>query len=205
MRDRKVILIGGAPTSGKSTIAQSLVEHLHLPWISTDQIRDVMWSVANRRDFPNLFNPEGYTAERFLTEFSAERIAQMEFDQGEDVWLGMKTILEDDYTWKDGFIMEGVSILPHLVSRDFKEDKHVQAIFLVDEDADHIRNVVFTRGLWGDAQTYSDDVKEKEVEWALLFSHKIKAEAEKYGYPLVEVAKGENDVHKVLDALLKQK
>lgn len=36
--------------------------------------------------------------------------------------------------------------------------------------------------------------KNKEVEWVLLFSKRIKAEAEKYGYPCIEVTKGENDL-----------
>lgn len=198
---RKIILIGGAPTTGKSTVAQSLAKHLDLPWISTDQIREIMRSVASRKDHPRLFNSEGYTAERFLTEFSAEQIADMEMEQGETVWPGIKTFIEDDYMWKGGFVMEGVNILPHLIARDFANEKYVKAVFLVDEDADRMRSVVFTRGLWDDAHTYSDDVKEKEIEWALLFSHKLKKEVEKYGYPWIEVKKDKDDLAGVLKNL----
>jgi 2-phosphoglycerate kinase len=39
-------LIGGAPTVGKSTVAAALAAHLDLPWISTDQIRDILQSDA---------------------------------------------------------------------------------------------------------------------------------------------------------------
>lgn len=90
--EKQIILIGGAPTMGKSTIAVLLSKHLGLPWISTDQIREIMRTVASRKDFPKLFNPEGYSAERFLTEFSAEQIVNMEMDEGEDVWLGVKNL-----------------------------------------------------------------------------------------------------------------
>lgn len=198
---RKVILIGGAPTAGKSTMAGLIAKKLNIPWISTDQIREIMRVTARREDMPKLFTPEGYTAEKFLTEFSAEEIVRMEMEQGEAAWIGIKKIIEDDYTWKDGFVVEGVNILPHLVKKDFGDDKNVKAVFLVDEDADRTRHVVFTRGLWDDANTYSDDVKEKEVEWSLLFSHKIKSEAETHGYPCVEVTKNHNDLESVLKVL----
>lgn len=201
MKARTIILMGGAPTTGKSTLAGLLAKHMGLPWISTDQIREIMRLYARREDHPKLFNPEGYDAEKFLTEFSASQIADMEMEQGEAVWPGIKEFIEDDYTWKDGFVMEGVNILPHLIAKDFPNEKHIKPIFLVDEDADRIRSVVFTRGLWGDAHTYSDDLKEKEVEWALLFSHKLKREVEKYGYSCIEVKKQADDLRAVLDVL----
>src|SRR3989344_1423868 len=198
---KTIVLIGGAPTTGKSTIAQLLASHLGVPWISTDQIREIMRAVASRKEHPKLFTPEDYSAERFLTEFSAEQIAAMEMEEAEEVWPGIRKFIKDDYVWKDGFVIEGVNILPHLVAKDFTNEPHIKPVFLVDEDADRMRQIVFTRGLWDDANTYSDDVKEKEVEWALLFSHKLKAEAEKYGYPLVEVKKGEDDLRAVLRVL----
>lgn len=198
---RKIILIGGAPTTGKSTIAQLVAKKLSIPWISTDQIREIMRTVARRTDFPKLFNPEGYTAERFLNEFSAEQIVKIEMDQGEAVWPIIKKFIQEDYTWEEGFIVEGIGLLPHLIAKDLKNKKNIRAVFLVDENADRIRHVVFTRGLWDDAHTYSDDVKEREVEWASLFSHKIKKEAEKYSYPCIEVKKSKDDLQAVLKAL----
>jgi len=142
-----IYLIGGAPTVGKSTIAAALARHYGLPWISTDQIRDIMRTVADRGDYPKLFTPEHYDAERFLTEFSAEEIARMELEQGEEVWPAIKQFIEDDYTWKQGFVMEGVNILPHLVARDFARAEQVRAVFLVDENEDRMREVIFNRGL----------------------------------------------------------
>ena len=198
---KTIILIGGAPTTGKSTIAQMLASYLGVPWISTDQIREIMRAIASRKDYPKLFTSEDYSAERFLSEFSAEQIATMEMEQAEEVWPGIRKFIKNDYVWKDGFVIEGVNILSHLVAKDFANEPHIKPVFLVDEDADRMRQIVFTRGLWDDADTYSDDVKEKEVEWALLFSHKLKAEVEKYGYPLVEVKKGEDDLVSVLRSL----
>ena len=202
MTEGKVILIGGAPTVGKSTLAQKIAGRLGIPWLSTDQIREIMRAATTPADAPDLFTPD-LSAEEFLTKYSAEEIVALEMKQGEATWPGVAALIKHAYPWKKrrGFVLEGVAILPHLVARDFKDDPLVSAVFLVDEDADRMREVVFTRGLWHDARTYSDDVKEKEVEWAQLFSHTLKAEVAQYGYPAVEVEKGEQDVSQVLSAL----
>lgn len=115
--------------------------------------------------------------------------------------VGSKKFVEDDYTYENGYIIEGINILPHLVVKNFGNNKNVKSIFLVDKDADRIRKVVYTSGLWGDADTYSDDLKEKEVEWTLLFSHQIKKEVEKNGLLWIEVKKDKDDLLTVLKAL----
>lgn len=200
MAGNQIIFIGGAPTAGKSTIARELSKYLGIPWISTDQIRDVMKLVARRVDHPDLFTPEGYDAERFLTEFSAEQIAAMEREGADAVWPGIKSLI-DDGSWAEGCIIEGVDIAPSLIARDFKDNPHVKSVFLVDEDADRIRDIVFTRGVWDVANSYPDSVKEKEIEWVKIFSRKIQIEARQYGYPCIEVSKSDTDVAKVLMAL----
>jgi 2-phosphoglycerate kinase len=197
---RKIFLIGGVPTTGKSTVAELVAKRVNLPWISTDQIRDVMRAVANRKDHPNLFTSEGYNAERFLNEFSAEKIVDIEFEQGGAVWLGIKKFIEDDFTWSKGFVMEGVSLIPELIA-ELNIAGEIRAVFLVDDDADRIREVIFNRGLFDDAENYPDYVKEKEIAWVKLFSNKIKKEAQKYNYPVIEVEKKENNLTKVLRAL----
>ena len=201
MKEKIVVLIGGAPTVGKSTVARLLSEHLRIPWISSDQIREVMKATVDEKNFPALFDTKDYTAERFLTEFSSSEIVKMEINEGEAVWPGVQAFIEESYPW-NSFIVEGVAILPHLVARDFSNRSWAQPVFLVDEDADRIRNVVFNRGLWDDAKTYSDDVKEKEVQWAMLFSHMIRVEAEKYHFPWIEMKKNDKeDLRSILNQL----
>lgn len=92
---RRVILIGGAPTSGKSTIAGELSRRLGLPWISTDRIRSIMRTVATPETLPDLFNPTD-DPEEFLTRYSAEEIARMEMRQGRAVWPGVRAYIRHD-------------------------------------------------------------------------------------------------------------
>ena len=194
-------LIGGAPTVGKSTIAAALAAHLHLPWISTDQIRDVMRTVADRRQHPKLFNPEGYDAQGFHDAFSAEEIVSIEIGQGEAAWTGIKALIDGDYTWPQGFVVEGVNLLPHLIARDTPPDANVRAVFVTEADPGRMREVVFTRGIWDDAARYPDAVKEKELAWIMRFDTWLREQALAHGFPIVALSKDDRDLGRILEAL----
>jgi 2-phosphoglycerate kinase len=197
---RKIILIGGMPTAGKTTIARKVASHFNLPYISGDQIRLIMQSVANIDKFPLLFNSEKLTAEEFLTKYTAEEIAEMEYEQGNEVWLGIAHFIEHDWVWRSGCVIEGVSILPLLVKKH--TSKHdVEAVFLSDSNHIRIQHVVYNRGLFDDASTYSDDVKDKEIEWVKLFDQKLRVDALSASYPIIEINKDDSDIENVLAVL----
>ena len=201
MPQRPRLLIGGAPTVGKSTLAAALAEHLALPWISTDQIRDIMRTVADRRDHPGLFNPEGYDAESFYTAFSAEEIVALEIGQGEAAWAGVRALIAHDYTWPQGFVVEGVNLLPHLIKRDFGADASVKAVFVTEADPRRMREVIFGRGVWDEASRYSDAAKEKELAWITRFDTWLRQEALAHGFPVLALEKDGKDLSLILEAL----
>lgn len=201
-QQRNIILIGGAPTTGKTVMAERVARQLAIPWISADQIRNVMSAVVREEDYPQLFQFDSYTAEEFLKEHTADEAAAMEMKRAEAVWDGVVAFIEDTFAWPNGFVLEGAYILPHLVHKSFHNRPDIKAVFLVDEDVDRAREVVFERdGLWDENESPSDEVKEKEVKWVRLFSHKLKAEVSKYGYPWIEVSKEDKDLPTVLKAL----
>jgi hypothetical protein len=51
-------------------------------------------------------------------------------------------------------------------------------------------------------EDYTDSLQEKDIEWALNFSKKLKSQVLKYKMPWVEVEKNAQDVAKVLTALV---
>ncbi len=196
---KKVILIGGAPGTGKTTIARQLSKELNLPWISTDQLRGVVRDYATRSQYPDLLLPEGLdTAEKFLTQFSAKEIADMEYKQAFDVWPAMKYLIEETYGWEEGVVIEGVNIVPELIIETGLRDKEgVASIFLIDEDQERLTDVVYGRGIWDKADSYSDDLKPKEVEWVGLYTLRLKEAAEKHQLPIIEIKKSTKDFERV--------
>lgn len=184
----KIVLIGGAPTVGKSFTARRLSEELKIPWISTDTIREMMRKIVDKNKYPNLFRfeDEERSAENYLTTHTPQQIVDNQNEESLDVWKGVSALIETDYSWKN-YIIEGVAILPELVSQLKIEGCDIKPIFLVDSDKERTRKVIFERGLWDDADKYSDSVKEIEVEWATLFNEFIRSESDKYGYKPYEI------------------
>lgn len=198
----KLILIGGAPTVGKSFIARKLAEELKLPWVSTDSIREMMRKITHKNDFPGLFyfNDDAITAENYLSSHTPQQIVDSQNAESVDVWKGVEAYVDTDYVWKD-FIVEGVAVIPKLVKRINTKKHSIKPIFLVDENEERVRKVVYTRGLWGDADTYSDDVKEIEVKWVDLFNKYIIRESEKYGYQVYKIKGQKSFIKSLLEEL----
>lgn len=183
----KIILIGGSPTTGKSHSARKISKFLNLPWISTDTIRKKMRKSVKKEDCPALFDFAEATPEmavEYLTSHSAQEIVKDQNKESSEVWKGVMEIIEKTSA-QDSIIIEGIAILPHLVAK--LNNKKVRAVFLVDEDADRIRKIIFKRGLWDDAEKYPDSVKKKEVEWVLAFNNYILKEAKKYKLSVVKI------------------
>lgn len=198
---RKIIFIGGMPTAGKTTIARQVAEHFDLPCLSGDQIRVIMQSVADKQKYPLLFSADDFTAEEFLTKYSPEEIAEMEYNQGYEAWQGVRYFVEHDWVWKKGCVIEGVSILPPLIHEIDANKCDVKVVFLSDSNHDRIRHVVYNRGLYDDAKLYSDNVKDKEIKWVKLFDKKLREDASNAGYSVIEMSKDKSDIEKVLSAL----
>jgi 2-phosphoglycerate kinase len=191
----KIILIGGAPTVGKTYTAKRLSKKIGVSWISTDMIRSFMRNFVLKKDYPKLFEFVGsdVTAEKYLSSNTPKQIVKSQNKESIEVWKGVKYFIKSvDRSYaseENSYIIEGVAILPHLINKTFKKNKNIKPVFLLNKDIDQIRKVVFKRGLWGDAKEYSDDVKSVEVEWANLFNGWIEKEAKKYGYPVYEIKK----------------
>ncbi len=186
---KKIVLIGGSPTAGKSHTARKIAEELKLPWISTDTIREIMRKIVRKEDYKTLFLHADATPEMgvdFLNNNSAKEIVKIVNKESEDTWKGVKALLETDYVF-GSYIVEGVAILPNLIKEFISENKNAVALFLIDEDIERVRKTIFTRGLWDDAKKYPDNVKVKEVRWVVAFNNYIKKEAKKYGFPVVSV------------------
>ncbi len=181
----KIILIGGSPCARKSSVARAVSRDLGVPWISTDTVREQMKEIVRREDFPYLFS----VSDIVLNKPSSE-IVEYQNSESADVWKGVKALIETDYTWGD-FIIEGVAVLPYLVNELSLKDKKIKAVFLIDSNKKRVRETIFRRGLWDDAEKYSDKLKEKEVDWVMEFNNYIVKEAEKFDFLVVDIEEGE--------------
>lgn len=213
---KTIILIGGAPVTGKSSLADKLLSDLSIPWISTDVIRSQMREVVNKEDFPGLLIFDNATvkmARDILENRTPKEIVDLANEESVDVWKGVEGLMNKDADWAwlekyivggakfDSLAIEGVAILPKFVA-SLRTESDIKPIFIVDHDSQRIKERIFRRGLWDDADKYPDDLKSKEVLWVVEFNKYIKKEAVKYNYPIVEF-KSDNSYFREIKELVK--
>lgn len=195
----KIILIGGAPLSGKSYLARQLSEKLKVPWISTDIIRQIMRVGARPEDYPGLYYFKKDEAEKYIGTHSAEEFICDLNKQSEEIWQGVEKLVRKNHVWKS-FIIEGVAILPKFINEklnDFKDK--IYPVFLIDKNRDRIKREIFKRGFWLHGEKYPDSVKEKEVEWVMAYNKWLKDELQKYPFPSLEIGDRNGLVEKVIE------
>lgn len=162
---RNIILIGGAPATGKTTLAKFFSKKLNVPWISTDLIRSWMKSIVSKDDFPDLFNFVNITAEEHYTKFDVLETINYEVARDKEVFKGVKSFIDSNDEWVS-FIIEGISIHPDFVSQ-LSDDFNIIPVFLIDENSARIKDIIYSRGLWDKAGAYSDWVKEIEIDYLI--------------------------------------
>ena len=152
-KTRPVILIGGPPATGKSTIATNLSKHLGIPWVSTDQFRTFLQYIGDPEKAPALFETGDHTAESYHAKYGAQDIINHDLEQTKEIWPYIKDFIENDWSWTEGFIIEGVNIIPEVIADDLKNMPNLRAVFIIDENAQRTKETIYKRGIWAPADT----------------------------------------------------
>ena len=60
---------------------------------------------------------------------SSKKIVEFVNNEVKDVWRGVKALIETDYNW-NSYIIEGVAIIPHLISDFIKKNIKTTELFI---------------------------------------------------------------------------
>lgn len=192
---KKIILIGGAPRTGKSFLAKELSKKLAIPVIATDKIREDMKKIEPREKYPALWEFDA-GVEAYLNSHSPREVFEAHHRQSLATWDGIRNWMDKN---QESYIIEGVAVIPELINRDFGHNDFVKSIFLYDNSRDSTLDMFKIHGFWDGAPKYSEDINKKYLEWVLIFNEWLKKECEKYGYSSLEVG----DRATLLDCALK--
>ena len=113
MSETRVVLIGGPPMVGKSTLARSMANRLGFGCISTDDIGLAVRSVSN----PKTHRPhstEDYQ-EYYMTRSVDDLIADA-MRTHEEMWPAIEAIVKAHAEWADPLIIEGWALWPGRVA-----------------------------------------------------------------------------------------
>jgi hypothetical protein len=170
-----IYLIGGAPRAGKTILGQSISAKRNVSWISTDLLVDLL----------RLKNEDGVKASWDATPEAIAADAEWFFPYLERFIWGVSSQAED-------YLIEGVGFLPAQVAR-LSAKYPIRAVFL---GCSHLTLEQFDR-FPGRSRGYAglpEALRRQIVQDIPRWSHFIRQEAERFGYPYVDMA-GDFSLH----------
>lgn len=190
MEETICYLIGGAPRTGKTTLAKKLASENGIKSLSTDSILVMMMKIVRREDYPNLFYTEGLTVEEFYEKYNTPVSAvEAGVKAGKDAERGIIALIEHTLPSWRVIVIEGDVITPSFAKglQEKYPKTSIRATFLYDNDSERIKERIYTKGLWTRDKPYSDAVKPMEVEYVKAYNEWFRHEVERYGFEIDQV------------------
>lgn len=113
----KVILIGGAPMVGKSTIARKLAAQLEYGCLSTDDLGQAIGAVTTAQSHPAFHEMDGGDyREYYITRSVDDLIADAERRHAA-LWPAIARVISTHASWGDPVVLEGWALYPSTVAQ----------------------------------------------------------------------------------------
>ena len=182
-----IYLIGGAPRVGKSILAQNI----GVSCLSTDTLCT--------EDTDMQFSQ--------VMHLGTEKIVEIQLSKARSMTRPLEQFIESQLETQTDFILEGVHLLPSLVSNFHKKcDIDMRSIFVVSLD----RELVLS-GLRSDTReqnwmrSASDEMQEAMADFVVEYSTELKSQAEKENLSAFErTGSFQNDIDTILGLLQKR-
>lgn len=112
----RVILIGGAPMSGKTTVARMLAAQLGYGCISTDDLGEAVRAVTTKDSHPHLHPMDGCDYREYYVTRSVEALIEDISREHRAMWPAVRSVIRKHATWGEPTVTEGWSLWPEEVA-----------------------------------------------------------------------------------------
>ena len=112
----RVILIGGAPMSGKTTVARLLAAKLGYGCISTDDLSEAVRAITTKDAHPDLHPMDGYDYREYYVTRSVEALIADISLEHRAMWPAIQSVIRNHATWGEPTVVEGWSLWPEHVA-----------------------------------------------------------------------------------------
>jgi 2-phosphoglycerate kinase len=113
----RVILIGGAPMSGKTTVAHRLAATLGYGCLSTDDLGEAIRAVTTKDSPPHLHPMEGYDYREYSVTRSPDALIADISLEHRALWPAVECVIRKHATWGAPSVIEGWSLWPERVTQ----------------------------------------------------------------------------------------
>ncbi len=129
-----IYLISGSPRAGKSTLSRNLAKKLNIGYLSTDNIRPILWALYKGKEknakfpFEKMFQVD--KMDEFYNKYSPAEIFKADIVEAKTIWIGASELIDYLLLCNMDYILEGVHLLPRYLKK-YKDNKNVKIIYLV--------------------------------------------------------------------------
>jgi len=128
----KVILIGGAPLTGKTTVAIRLATRLGFACMSTDDISAALRAITTSETHPDLHPMGGQDYRTYYVRTSPKKLIHDADFQLQATWPAVAAVIREHATWRVPAVIEGWALRPEWVAE--MELPEVASIWLLADD-----------------------------------------------------------------------
>jgi 2-phosphoglycerate kinase len=107
-----VILIGGAPLSGKTAVAQLIGQRCRMPVICTDHLGEAARAVTNPTSHVDLHRCNLIDYREYYTSNSTERLFEDALLAHQALWPAIEAVIRRHLEWAGPAAIEGWAVLP---------------------------------------------------------------------------------------------
>ena len=185
MSDTRVILIGGPPASGKSTLARKLAARLGYGCISTDDIGVSARAMTTLESHPNLHSMDSGTHKNHFLDNTADWLVENVMSWHAEIWPAIKAIIRAHTVGysADPVIIVGMALWPERVS----ELEYPSTVsFWLGMTADEIETRTWERTEFDYQESAAEGVTAKFIARNVLWNHLMQEAVNRLGLELLD-------------------
>ena len=180
---KKVILIGGSPMSGKSTVAKMVANHFSIPCASTDDLGIMASAITDYSSHQDLHYMGDLDHKEYYILNSIEDLRSDIIKCHKSLWPGIRRVIQAHLQWAGPIVLEGYALYPSLISKlDMNE---VVALWILCDSevyASRYDKCDFSLGA-----SNPDLMRKNYLGRTSWHNELIEDEAEKFNFPIVKV------------------
>lgn len=195
----KIILLGGAPNTGKTTVSRVIASRLKYGCLSTDDLLKAITSVTTPESHPSFHFMAGWTTQEYYVNHTADELIFHNMERLKTFHLAIEGVIKSHLAKDDPIVIEGFGLWPNAIKNLNSPD--IGMVWLV---ADETLLDKRTRNIKPLYEGASDEERliQNYVGRSVCYNSKVIEAVERLGFPLIKVS-DEISVEALSETLLK--
>ncbi len=185
--NNKIILIGGAPMVGKTTVGLKIAMELGFGYLCSEDVADGIIAVTNKKTHEKLHVLEQVDHRQYFMSHSTARMVSDARTRNKACWPAVERVIMNHSNYLGSIVIEGWEILPHQVAKLKVEG--VSALWLTAGKDIFEERVAQQEDYFADT-TGMDMFMERFIARSVDYNDLIRHDVQELGLPMVEVKPG---------------